>query len=208
MFLLRPPTPAQVGVFLSRSREQTPNYAETGWSLDNRVPGWAVAGRHRVRVGQGTECWERAKAALRDGRMFQEWVLWQREEGSASLYQQGRTVALLVRHLGPWGRRKWGLYSLIANRVLYVIDEPGRFGFGYGTLPGHLVRGEERFVLERDAAGVVWFELTTFSRAALPFSQLVQPFVQAAQRRGARHYARMLVQAAGCEESFKNPSAI
>ena len=198
MFLLRPPTPAQVGIFLSRSREQTPNYAETGWSLDNRVPGWAVAGRHRVRVGQGTACWERAKAALRDGRMFQEWVLRPHGEASAPLSRQGATVVLLVRHFGPWGRRKWGLYSLMTNRVLYLVDEPDRYGFGYGTLPGHLVRGEERFLLERDAGGAVWFDLTTFSRAALPFSRFAQPLVGAAQRRGARHYARMLVRAAGC----------
>ena len=196
MFLLRPPTSAQVGAFLSRRREEAPSYAETGWSLDGQVPGWAVAGQHRVRVGQGAACWERAKAALRDGQMFQDWVVRPQEAVPAPLWQPGGTVALLVRHLGPWGRGKWGLYSLMANRVLYLVDEPGRCGFGYGTLPGHLVRGEERFLLERDAAGVVWFELSTFSRAALPFSWVAQPFVQAAQRRGARHYARMLVQAA------------
>ena len=203
MFLLRPPTPAQVAAFLARSCEQAPNYAETGWSLDGRTPAWALAGRHRVRVGQGEACWERARAALRDGQMFQDWVLRQQEDVPAGgepvqLSRQGGTVALLVRHLGPLGRGKWGLYSLIANRVLYLVDEPGRAGFGYGTLQGHLVRGEERFLLERDAAGTVWFELSTFSCAALPFARFAQSFVQAAQRRGARHYARMLVQAAGC----------
>ncbi|SIP67631.1 hypothetical protein BN9982_740001 [Mycobacterium tuberculosis] len=29
-------------------------------------------------------------------------------------------------------------------RVVYVIDEPDVRGFGYGTLPGHPVSGEER----------------------------------------------------------------
>ena len=198
MLLLRPPTPAQVAAFLARSREQAPSYAETGWSLNGRAPAWALAGRCRVRVGQGEVCWTRARAALRDGRMFQGWVLRPQEDVPVPLAEQGGTVVLLVRHLGPLGHGRWGLYSLIANRVLYLVDEPARFGFGYGTLPGHLVRGEERFLLERDAAGTVWLELTTFSRAALPFSRFAQPFVGAAQRRGARHYARMLVQATGC----------
>ena len=196
MLRLRPPTPAQVAAFLARSQEQVPSYAETGWTLDGRTPDWALAGRCRVRVGQGEACWTRARAALRDGRMFQDWVLRLPGDVPVPLAEQGGTAALLVRHLGPLGHGGWGLYSLIANRVLYLVDEPGRFGFGYGTLPGHLVRGEERFLLERDAAGTVWFELTTFSRAALPFSRFAQPFVQVAQRRGARHYARMLVQAA------------
>ena len=198
MLLLRPPTPAQVAAFLARSQEQVPSYAETGWTLDGRTPDWALAGRCRVRVGQGEACWTRARAALRDGRMFQDWVLRLPGDVPVPLAEQGGTAALLVRHLGPLGHGGWGLYSLIANRVLYLVDEPGRFGFGYGTLPGHLVRGEERFLLERDAAGAVWFDLTTFSHAALPFSRFAQPFVGAAQRRGARHYARMLVRAAGC----------
>ncbi|MDO4245670.1 MAG: DUF1990 family protein [Deinococcus sp.] len=202
MFLLRPPSPAQIRAFLNISRSQQPNYPETGWTLDGRLPTWSRQGQHRVRVGQGAACWERARAALEGGTMFQGWVQpLQRAEG----YRSGDTVALLVRHFGPFGRGQWGLYSLIANRVLYRIDEPGRFGFGYGTLAGHLVRGEERFLLEQDAAGVVWFELMTFSRAAVPLARLAQPFVQLAQRRGAAHYARMLVQAAGC---FKIPPPI
>lgn len=209
MFLLRPPSPAQVRAFLNQSRAAALSYRETGWTLDGRTPDWARNGQHRVRVGQGAACWERARAALNDGQMFQDWVLRQQEEQAGGeperLYRQGDTVALLVRHLGPFGQRQWGLYSLIANRVLYLIDAPGRYGFGYGTLSGHLVRGEERFLLEQDAAGVVWFELTTFSRAAVPLVALAQPFVELAQRRGAAHYARMLVRAAGC---FKTPPPI
>ena len=32
-------------------------------------------------------------------------------------------------------------------------------GFGYGTLPGHPERGEEAFVVGRDDADGVWFEV-------------------------------------------------
>ena len=39
-----------------------------------------------------------------------------------------------------------------------------RAGFGYGTLPGHPVRGEEAFEVSIDAAGAVTFTITAFSR--------------------------------------------
>ena len=40
-----------------------------------------------------------------------------------------------------------------AGRVVYLVDEDGpvpRFGFAYGTLPGHAESGEERFLVEWD----------------------------------------------------------
>ena len=35
------------------------------------------------------------------------------------------------------------------TRVVYVVDEPDRRGFAYGTLPGHPESGEELFLVER-----------------------------------------------------------
>jgi uncharacterized protein (UPF0548 family) len=37
-------------------------------------------------------------------------------------------------------------------RIVYVIDEPDRRGFAYGTLPGHPERGEEAFIISRRPA--------------------------------------------------------
>ena len=36
-------------------------------------------------------------------------------------------------------------------RVVYVVDEPDRRGFAYGTLPGHAESGEELFLVRYDA---------------------------------------------------------
>jgi uncharacterized protein (UPF0548 family) len=33
-------------------------------------------------------------------------------------------------------------------RVVYIVDEPDRGGFAYGTLPGHPELGEEAFVVQ------------------------------------------------------------
>ena len=35
-------------------------------------------------------------------------------------------------------------------RVVYVVDEPDRRGFAYGTLPGHPESGEELFLVRYD----------------------------------------------------------
>ena len=60
-------------------------------------------------------------------------------------------------------------------RVVYVIDEPGRKGFAYGTLPGHPERGEEAFIVEQTEDGSVWLELSAFSRPANLFWWLGYP---------------------------------
>ena len=44
-------------------------------------------------------------------------------------------------------------------RVVYVIDEPSRRGFAYGTLPGHPESGEEAFIVEIDETDEVWFSV-------------------------------------------------
>src|SRR5699024_12319462 len=47
-------------------------------------------------------------------------------------------------------------FSVIAPcRVLWLIDEPDRAGFAYGTLPGHPESGIEQFVVSRPPTGPV-----------------------------------------------------
>lgn len=66
-------------------------------------------------------------------------------------------------------------------RVIYVIDEPNRKGFAYGTLPGHPECGEESFVVDQTEDGSVWLTIRAFSRpsawqwwVAYPILRLVQ----------------------------------
>jgi uncharacterized protein (UPF0548 family) len=78
----------------------------------------------------------------------------------------------------------------IPARVVYVIDEPARRGFAYGTLPGHPERGEEAFVVERQPDGSVWLVIRAFSRPsnalmwiAYPVARLLQAFYTARYER-------------------------
>lgn len=67
-------------------------------------------------------------------------------------------------------------------RVVWAVDEPGRTGWGYGTLPGHPVRGEEAFVVERDDRGTVWLTVTAFSRPAVWWTHAAGPLLRVLQR--------------------------
>ena len=74
-------------------------------------------------------------------------------------------------------------------RVVYVIDEPDRRGFAYGSLPGHAVSGEEMFGVRYDSAdGAVYSEVVAFSRPATWWSRLGIPVLRVAQHVISRRY--------------------
>ena len=70
------------------------------------------------------------------------------------IVETGAEVAL---GFGPWTFR---------CRVIDAFSEPNRCGFTYGTLPGHVERGEETFTLERLQDGRVLFLIDAKSQPA------------------------------------------
>ena len=83
------------------------------------------------------------------------------------LVEPGAEVTL---GLGPWDFR---------CRVVEVFREDGRCGFTYGTLPGHLERGEETFTLERLRDGRT---LLLIDAASEPFLPCLRPLVDVPRR--------------------------
>ncbi|WP_193043152.1 DUF1990 domain-containing protein [Mycolicibacterium baixiangningiae] len=78
-------------------------------------------------------------------------------------------------------------------RVVYVIDEPDRRGFAYGTLPGHAETGEELFAVRYDpATDQVYAEVAAFSRHGTWWSRLAGPVTSLLQRVVTRRYLRAL----------------
>jgi uncharacterized protein (UPF0548 family) len=76
-------------------------------------------------------------------------------------------------------------------RVVYVVDDPDRRGFAYGTLPGHPEIGEELFAVRYDPASeAVYAEVTAFSRHGTWWSRLAGPVTSLAQRVISRRYLR------------------
>ncbi|GID95250.1 DUF1990 family protein [Amorphoplanes digitatis] len=93
----------------------------------------------------------------------------------------------------PGVRLTVGLGPLVAPcEVVWAATGTELAGFGYGTLPGHQVRGEESFTVERDADGRVWFTVTAFSAPARLPMRLAGPVAVLGQHLYARICGRAL----------------
>lgn len=80
-------------------------------------------------------------------------------------------------------------------RVLYVVDEPDRRGFAYGSLPGHPLSGEEAFVVHLEPDGSVGFTVTAYSRPGSRLTRLAGPLLPLFQQMMARCYVRAVSRA-------------
>jgi uncharacterized protein (UPF0548 family) len=110
----------------------------------------------------------------------------------------GENVAPVARHLG--------FYSLNACRIVYVIDEPNRFGFAYGTLTEHAEIGEERFTVEFDPdTGVVWYDVFAFSRPGGIFVKLGYPYARYRQKAFSRGSKEAMLRAILAANVVKSP---
>lgn len=77
-------------------------------------------------------------------------------------------------------------------RVVYVVDEPRRAGFAYGTLAGHPERGEEAFLIEHHEDDSVRVRIRAFSRPAGWVVRLGSPLVRLLQAVITHRYLRAL----------------
>jgi uncharacterized protein (UPF0548 family) len=89
------------------------------------------------------------------------------------------------------------LRMLIPTRVVRVIDEPGRIGFAYATLPGHPEDGEEAFVVEQRPDGSWRFRVTALSRPASLLVRWSGPLGGLAQQAAVHRYLRAARRIAG-----------
>ena len=188
--MLRPtrPSEARIRRFLDRCRDLPYSYPDVGASLGEPPAGY-VLDHHRVRLGEGMEVFERAGAALCNWAMFR--LGWIEVWPPAAPVEAGTIVALLARGLGVW--------SLFACRIVRVVEAHGPVeasGFAYGTLPGHLLAGEESFTVSWDrATGSVWYDLRAVSRPAGLVGRCGYPFARRVQRRFAPDSLRAMARA-------------
>ncbi|WP_076834265.1 DUF1990 family protein [Frankia sp. CcI49] len=134
---------------------------------------------HRIQIGTGRTVFDRASGALLDWSMQRGAGL--RLAATRPLVETGATV-LMCAGPGPVG-------IAAPCRVVWVLDEPDRRGFAYGTLPGHPESGEEAFVVEWDA-GAVWLTIAAFSRPDGLLSRLGAPVGRRVQDVVTRRYIR------------------
>lgn len=163
---------------LARSRQHEVTYPEVGLTRSSTLPAGYHHDRHRLRIGQGDADWERAKDAIRSWKAHAHAgvVI----TPSDAPIREGGTV-LASRTIGP-------VTILAPCRIVYVTEETTRFGFGYGTLPGHPERGEEAFHVGHGDDGTVTAEIVAFSRPDDLLTRLAGPVARMIQKAATRRY--------------------
>jgi uncharacterized protein (UPF0548 family) len=188
MLSLGKPAAESTRRFLTAQAKQDFSYPAVG-ATAKEPPARFVVDRTRIKLGEGEPVFQAAKAAFRRWRQFDlGWVeAWPPE----TPIQTGEVVAIVARAIGLW----W----LNACKIVYVVDESGpisRFGLAYGTLPDHVERGEERFLIEWDHADhSVWYDILAFSRPNHWLTRLGYPIVRRTQKRFARESAAAMLKA-------------
>ncbi|WP_459546719.1 DUF1990 family protein [Nocardia sp. X0981] len=157
-------------------------YTETGATRGELPAGYQHLRRRRV-IGHGTADFHRLGKAVLAYRIQRGLGILRAAETPVA--EPGADVTVVI------GVGRFGLRA--PCRVVYVLDEPDRRGFAYGTLPGHPVSGEELFAVEYDpATDAVYGVITAFSRPARWFTRLGGPFTGPAQRAAAVAYLSVL----------------
>jgi len=184
-FWIRKPGPDRLAALLEEQSALPFTYPEVGATAGELPPG-SFPLRESIAVGNGNQIFERAADAIR------AWAA-QHAAGFELLpatppLEPGQTLVLTFR--------SFPFFVTGAARVVYVVDEPERFGFAYGTLPGHPESGEEAFIVERDGEGHVTFTITAFSRPQVLLTRLGGPVARLVQKKTTRRYLQGLVDAA------------
>lgn len=163
---------------LSTLRDLPLTYNEVGATAE-ALP----AGYHHLElsapIGQGQQRFEQAADAVLHWGMHRGTGLGVRVDADSDVAKVD-TVALV--RLG---------FMRAPCRVVYVVDEPDRRGFAYGTLSGHPESGEELFSVRYDPADdTVYAEVRAFSRPAKWWIGAGGPVARVAQRAMAKRYLR------------------
>ncbi|GER21655.1 DUF1990 domain-containing protein [Zafaria cholistanensis] len=157
------------------------SYSEVGATRGPLPDGYQTVVQRRV-LGRGGELFRTAAERL---------LTWEMHRGAgirvpASTPRAAPGLSVELR-LGP------GRFAIAAGcRVVYVIDEPRRQGFAYGTLHGHPERGEERFCLDWHDDGTVEFTITAFSVPAFWWVRAAGLLARWIQRAVTGRYLRAL----------------
>ena len=188
MFSLQKPTVESIRRFLKKQVVLDFSYPAVGATATS-LPANYVTDRTRIILGSGEPVFLAAKAALQRWKHFQ--LGWVEPWPPETPIQSGEVVAIMAWTAGLW--------TLNCCRIVYVVDEAGpvsKFGFAYGTLPGHVESGEELFQIEWDQyTNSVCYDILAFSRPNHFLTRLGYPLVRHTQKRFGRDSAAAMFRA-------------
>jgi uncharacterized protein (UPF0548 family) len=181
--LFRRPSDELLRLFVDAQRALPFTYESVGGTAPRgEHPAGFAVDRQSVVLGNGREVFLAARQGIEAWAQFDlGWCeAWPRE----TPLRAGEVVAVVARSMGLW----WAN----AARIVYVVDESvkstegvvARFGFAYGTLPGHVEMGEELFLVEwAQGTDAVKYNILAFSRPRHPLARLGRPLVRRLQQR-------------------------
>jgi uncharacterized protein (UPF0548 family) len=159
-----------------------PTYSDIGATLAGKRPEGFHHDRYDAALGQGPDIFQRAVTGLKTWKAHRLPGM-----GVFPDHQEIRTGATVVVTLGT------SILALaVPCRIVSVIDGQTRWGFAYGTLPGHPEQGEEAFVVSIAPDQTVRFEIESFSRPGDPLVRLAGPIARGIQKGGTAGYLRAL----------------
>lgn len=168
------------------------SYSAVGATAETPPVGFVVD-RTRIELGAGESVFEAAKSALQRWQQFH--LGWVEAWSPETPLEVGQTVAIMGWAVGFW----W----LNSCRIVYTVNESGdttTFGFAYGTLPGHVESGEERFLIEWDrTTDQVAYDILAFSKPNHFLTRLGYPLVRRSQKRFGRDSAASMFRAVNPE---------
>lgn len=185
MIGLRRPSRQRLALLLEEARQQPFSYPELG-ATSGELPDGYRHDRWSVDLGPDDgDRFERAANAV---------LSWTCQRTAGIVVQpshpptEGATFLLVIRLLRL-------AYVVATARVVYLVEEADRCGFGYGTLTGHPERGEESFIVRR-TNGRVHFEIVAFSRPQTRVTRAGAPAARLFQLSATRRYLAGIREAA------------
>jgi len=160
------------------------NYAPVGIASPGAdAPAGFRVREQRIRLGEGAQLWQRAIAVVSG------WAI--KKQVRFTVAPDDEVVTLGRDYDTRFGFGRIRLLEPV--RIVWVEQQGDRRGFGYGTRTGHPITGEECFLVERDAEGVVWLVVRTVSRISGGRWILLWPGIRIMQPYFQRWYARAAV---------------
>ena len=190
MLSFQKPSVESIGCFVTVQSKLPFSYSAVGATATTPPAGYVVD-HTRIKLGEGESVFRSAKSALQRWEHFRlGWV----ETWPPNVPINSSEVVVILGRAG-------GLWWLNSCRIVYVVDESGpisKFGFAYGTLPGHAESGEERFMIEWDRGdNTVWYDILAFSRPNHFLARLAYPVTRRIQKQFGRDSAAAMLKAVG-----------
>lgn len=166
------PNPLKINAFIEKEKQLPYTYSPIEGTKKDEIEGFDNDFA-QIKLGEGEIIFEKAKKLIQNWQMFPS--LWTKILGEQKPIEEGTTIVMMARFIGVWFRN--------SCKIVYVVNEKKRFGFAYGTLPGHIESGEELFLVNMNEQNEVFYSIKAFSRPRHFLAKIGYPIIRLLQEK-------------------------